>query len=236
MDYAYIGTTILRLLPYTLITIKIVFISFLAGCIFGGLLAWGKLCRVKVINKIAYGYTTMIRCTPFIIMLFIVFYGIPYLLLPFGIDANVIGKEVYTMITLSMYTSSNLSDNFRASYLAINKGQTEAALCIGMKKTQAFRRIILPQMIFIALPMMSNVIVSEFQDTALAFAIGLVDLMGQAKVLDALSYNVNTFEIYVAASILFWILAVLCERAIKYLHTSLDFDKRKSLNQRIGQA
>lgn len=227
MDYAYIGKTIIRLLPYTLVTIKIVIISFLAGCIFGGLLAWGKLCKVKVINKIAFGYTTMIRCTPFIIMLFVVFYGIPYLLLPFGIDANVIGKEVFTIITLTMYTSSNLSDNFRASYMAINKGQTEAALCVGMKKTQALRRIVFPQMIFIALPMMSNVIVSEFQDTALAFAIGLVDLMGQAKVLDALSYNVNTFKIYVAVSLLFWGLAILCEQAIKYIHTSLDFSKKK---------
>lgn len=227
MDYAYIGKIIIRLLPYTLITIKIVIISFLAGCFFGGLLAWGKLCKVKVINKIAFGYTTMIRCTPFIIMLFIVFYGIPYLLLPFGIDANVIGKEVFTIITLTMYTSSNLSDNFRASYVAINKGQTEAALCVGMKKTQALRRIVFPQMIFIALPMMSNVIVSEFQDTALAFAIGLVDLMGQAKVMDALSYNVNTFEIYVAVSLLFWGLAILCEQTIKYIHTSLDFSKKK---------
>lgn len=228
MDFAYIGQTILRLLPYTLVTLQVVLQAFLYGCLFGGLLAWAKVSGHPVLSRIANGYTTVIRCTPFIIMLFLVFYGSPYLLSPFGIDANAMDKQVFTVITLSMYSASNLSDNFRAAYLSVNKGQREAALCVGMSETQAMVRIVLPQMIFIALPMISNVIVSEFQDTALAFSIGLVDLMGQAKVLDAITYNVHTVSIYIAVALMFWVLAILVERIIKIWHDYLG--DRKHLN------
>lgn len=228
MDIEYIFRTIVKLLPYTLVTLEVVLQAFVLGCIFGGLLAWAKLGKSPLCRKLAYGYTTMIRCTPFIIMLFLVFYGSPYLLLPWGVDANVISKKVYTVIALTMYTSSNLSDNFRAAYLAVNKGQQEAALCVGMTELQALRRIVLPQMVFLALPMVSNVIVSEFQDTALAFTIGLVDLMGQAKVIDALGYNVHTLPIYTAAALIFWALAIVCEKVIKLVHD--DLGNRKKLN------
>jgi L-cystine transport system permease protein len=95
-----------------------------------------------------------------------------------------------------------------------------------MTELQTLFRIILPQMIFIALPMMSNVLISEFQDTALAFTIGLVDLMGQAKVLDALSYNVHTLSIYVTVALIFWVLALICEKAIKAVHEYLGTKKK----------
>lgn len=228
MDMEYIFRTMIKLLPYTLVTLEVVLEAFVLGCIFGGLLAWAKLGQHSLWRKIAFGYTTVIRCTPFIIMLFLVFYGGPYLLLPLGVDANVISKKVYTVIALTMYTASNLSDNFRAAYLAVNRGQREAALCVGMTELQALRRIVLPQMIFIALPMVSNVIVSEFQDTALAFTIGLVDLMGQAKVIDALGYNVHTLPIYTAAALIFWALAIICEKIIKLIHDDLGSRKKLS--------
>ena len=231
MDVSYVFEVILKLLPYTLVTIQVVVFSFVIGCVLGGLLAWAKLGGNRAVSKIAYGYTTIIRCTPFIIMLFIVFYGGPYLLTPFGIDANAIDKKVFAIITLSMYTTSNLSDNFRAAYASIDKGQREAAICVGMTELQALFRIIIPQMVFVALPMMSNVLISEFQDTALAFSIGLVDLMGQGKVIDAITYNINTLEIYVAVALIFWILAIICEKAIKQIHEYLGNKKKLNLSK-----
>lgn len=228
MDFGYILNIIVKLLPYALVTLEVMLQAFILGIIFGGLLAWAKVGRNSLWRRAAYGYTTMIRCTPFIIMLFLVFYGSPYLLTPLGVDVNVISKKVYTVIALTMYTSSNLSDNFRAAYLSVNKGQTEAALCVGMTEFQALRRIILPQMIFIALPMISNVVIAEIQDTALAFTIGLVDLMGQAKVIDALGYNTHTMQIYIAAALIFWALAIVCEKIIKFIHD--DLGKRKKLD------
>lgn len=231
MDISYVLNIIIKLLPYTLVTLQVVATSFVVGCILGGLLAWAKLSNNKIISKIAYGYTTAIRCTPFIIMLFIVFYGGPYLIAPFGIDPNAIDKKVFSIITLSMYTTSNLSDNFRASYKAVDRGQREAAVCVGMTEIQALLRIIIPQMIFIALPMMSNVLISEFQDTALAFSIGLVDLMGQAKVIDSITYNVNTLEIYIAVALIFWVLAIACEKAIKQIHEYLGNKKKLGMSK-----
>ena len=228
MDVSYLIQTMIKLLPYTLVTLKVVAQAFVLGCIFGSLLAWAKESRHVILRKLAFGYTTVIRCTPFIIMLFLVFYGSPYLLQNFGVDANALDKKVYAVITLTLYSASNLSDNFRAAYRSVNKGQQEAALCVGMTRWQAMYRIVLPQMIFIALPMISNVLISEFQDTALAFTIGLVDLMGQAKVLDAITYNVHTTGIYVVVALIFWALAVLCERALRAAHDYLG--NRKKLN------
>lgn len=226
MDVSYLIQTMIKLLPYTLVTLEVVAQAFILGCIFGGLLAWAKEGGNGVLQKLAFGYTTVIRCTPFIIMLFLVFYGSPYLLQNFGVDANALDKKVYAVITLTLYSASNLSDNFRAAYRSVNKGQQEAALCVGMTRWQAMYRIVLPQMIFIALPMVSNVLISEFQDTALAFTIGLVDLMGQAKVLDAITYNVHTTGIYVVVALIFWALAVLCERVLRAVHDYLGNQKK----------
>lgn len=220
-DIVYIVNLIPKLLPYTLVTLRIVLISFLLGAFFGGLLAKAKMSQYKWVKKIAFGYTSMIRCTPFIIMLFIVYYAIPIIGGLFGAKNPNLSKSFYAVITLTMYAASNLSDNFRTAYVAVGKGQREAALCSGLTEKQAFIRIIFPQMMYIAVPMISNVIISLMQDTALVFAIGLVDLMGQAKILDSLAYNVHTTEIYILVALLFWLLALLVEKILRVYHLHL---------------
>lgn len=217
-DIAYIVNLIPKLLPYALVTLRIVLISFVLGAFLGGVIAIAKLSHHRWLSRIAYGYTSMIRCTPFIIMLFIIYYAIPILYGVLGGRNPNLSKSFYAVITLTMYAASNLSDNFRTAYTAVGKGQREAALCCGLNEQQAFIRIVFPQMMYIALPMISNVIISLMQDTALVFAIGLVDLMGQAKVLDSLDYNVHTTEIYLLVALIFWLLAVLVEKLLHVYH------------------
>lgn len=226
MDLTYVISTIIKLLPYALVSIQVVAWSFGLGCVFGGLLAFAKLKGTNIVKKIAFGYTTVIRCTPFIIMLFLVFYGCPYVLEPFGIDANVLDKKIYTIITMTMYSTSNLSDNFRSAYTSIGKGQAEAAACVGMSGWQGLIRIYLPQVAYISLPMISNVIVSQVQDVSLAFTIGLVDIVGQAKIIDSLGFNIHTLEIYLAAGAILWAMALVIERLLKEIHSYLGERKK----------
>ena len=128
----------------------------------------------------------MIRCTPTIIMLHCLLCHSDNRRL-FG--ANLIYEIVHAVITLTMYADRIY--RITSEQLCSGRKGQESFACVGNRR-QAFIRIIFPQMMYIAVPMISNVIISLIRDTATMFAISLVDLMGQAKILDSLAYNVHT--------------------------------------------
>ena len=93
------------------------------GLIFGTLLAAMKLCRIKIFKMIANLFTTFIRCTPVIVLIFLAYYGLPVLFGLAGIDINGVSKIVFSIIALTMYASGTLSEIIRPAYLSVDKGQ-----------------------------------------------------------------------------------------------------------------
>ena len=91
-------TTVLKLLPFLRVTILIAFTSMALGLIFGTLLAAMKLCRIKIFKTIANLFTTFIRCTPVIVLIFLAYYGLPVLFGLAGIDINGVSKIVFSII------------------------------------------------------------------------------------------------------------------------------------------
>lgn len=206
-----------KLLPFLPVTIAIAAASMFFGLLFGGLLAAMKISGNGILKKTAEFYTTVIRCTPVIILLFLSYYGVPVLFQMVGIDISRGSKILFAVLALTLYSSAVLSEIIRPAYLAVNKGQYEAAVMVGLSPVQAVCFVVLPQAFYIALPNLGNMMIALVQQSSLAFLIGVVDLMGQAKVINSITYSAHIIEVYAAVSLIYWVVVLLVGKFVDYL-------------------
>ncbi len=219
-DLSYFLRAIFKLALSVPFTLALTLCSLVFGSLLGIFLTAGKLSETVAIRKICFGYTTVIRSTPTIVLLFLVYYGLPLLFQLFGRDINRVPSSIFVIITFTLYTCSYLSELFRSSYLAVSRGQFEAAISVGLNNIQAMRRIILPQALLIALPNLGNTVITTMKEMSLAFTIGTLDLLGQAKIVLANEYDVHTLEVYTAAAVLYWLLCFTLEKISKAVERS----------------
>ncbi|MBO7356911.1 MAG: ABC transporter permease subunit [Lachnospiraceae bacterium] len=224
----YIITALLKIVPYVGITLLMMLGTVIFGGLIGVLLARAKIRRRIIPRAIAEAYIYLTRCVPSIIMLFIVYYGIPFLLLQFGIDVNHFSKGVFVITAFSILFASNLGEVFRSAYLAVDPGQREAAVCSGLSEFQAFYRIILPQAAAHAIPNFSNMLVNLMKEGALAYSIGLIDVMGQGNLLVGMNQGSFSLEIYLAMAIIYWTLTLIIEFSFGKLEKNLSRGKRQA--------
>lgn len=224
-----IFTSIPALLPYLTVTLVVGVTSILTGSILGMLLAWAKLSGHKVIRALADGYTYIIRCTPSIVLLFIVFYGLPkFMEAEFGIDLDDLSRAVFVIITFTLLFGAYVSEVFRSAYETVDKGQYEAAVTIGLSPKQAFFRVMLPQAAVIALPNFGNSVINLMKESALAYTIGLIDLLGRTNLIIAKNYGAYGIELYVACLLIYWGLSVVIEQAFLRMESYLDRGRLKA--------
>ncbi len=176
-----------------------------------------KISGNGILKKTAEFYTTVIRCTPVIILLFLSYYGVPVLFQMVGIDISRGSKILFAVLALTLYSSAVLSEIIRPAYLAVNKGQYEAAVMVGLSPVQAVCFVVLPQAFYIALPNLGNMMIALVQQSSLAFLIGVVDLMGQAKVINSITYSAHIIEVYAAVSLIYWVVVLLVGKFVDYL-------------------
>ena len=226
---ARIFETIPVLLPYLLVTFEILLGVVIVGVGIGFLLARGMLSKHKWKNRIAGFIINAFRCTPSIVMLFVVFYGLPTLFWAlFKIDINDWSKVFYVVTALGLLFSASAAEIMRSSYLAVPAGQREAALTSGFTEVEAFRRITLPQAFVISIPNLGNSFIVLLKEGSLAFTIGLIDVMGKGNLIISLNYGAYALETYIALAIIYWTLTILLEQLFKKIEK--HFSKgRKSL-------
>ena len=167
------------------VTLMVGVCSLVLAIIMGLLGAWGKLSRSKAAIVAANTYTTVIRGVPELLLLLIIFYGTPTLVQ--NVAAN-LGYDILLdfnpfiagVLTLGFIYGAFATEVFRGAFLAVPKGQTEAARAIGMSPMLAFRRILLPQIWRYALPGLGNVWMVLIKATALVSVIQLDELMRMA--------------------------------------------------------
>lgn len=232
MSNTFRPETILSYIPRVLsalpVTMEILFLSLLIGLILGSLVSVSNLSNNRLLIKISSGYISFMRGIPTIVLIFLLYLGFPQLASDIGIDMSNFSKTAYIVACLSLNTSANLAEMMRSSYLAVDKGQWEAAYSIGMKGFTAFRRIILPQAFGIAIPTLGNNIIILLKDTSLSFAIGVIDLMGKGRAISAASYGSNRLEVYIAAGIIFWALCIILEYSSKFAEKAYTKGRKQS--------
>lgn len=227
-DFASIPSLIIKILKSFPVTLEIMLISLLVSLLIGVLVAAGSLSKKKAVSTISKGYISFMRGIPTLVLIFLLYLGLPKVMLNVGIDMNKWDKMVFIIATLSLTSSANMAEMMRASYLAVEKGQREAALSVGMKESMAFRRIIFPQALGIAIPTLGNNIILLFKETSLAFTIGVVDILGKARAISAASYGANKLEVYIATAIIFWVVCVLLEQISKAVERAYTKGRKKA--------
>lgn len=202
------------------VTLFAAIVSFLIGVLLGLITAIIKIYKIPVLKQIAGVYISAIRGTPLLVQLYIVCYGIPKIIyfcqIEYGsfqsIDINVIPKMFYALFAFSVNIGAYLAEAIRSSIEAIDKGQYESAYSLGMTRFQTMTRIIIPQAFTIAIPNLGNNLISAVKDTSFIFMIGIVDVMGKAKIIGARS--LSYFEVYIAVALLYWCICFLLERVL----------------------
>ncbi|WP_241749981.1 amino acid ABC transporter permease [Priestia megaterium] len=196
-------------------------LSLLFSLLLGFVIALIRIQKKPVLSKMATIYLSFMRCTPLLVQLFLVYFSLPQLLLLVHIDINSWSRITFLVIAFSLHTAAPLSEVIRSAYLSIDKGQFEAAYSIGMNYFQSLRRIILPQAFVAALPNLGNATISLLKDTALAFSIGIIDIMGQVRLILGNNYGIGMFEIYVTISLVYWSMCIVIEIIVSYLEKHL---------------
>lgn len=170
------------------------------GLALGFMLAMMRLSRFLPLSLLSRFYVSIFRGTPLIAQLFMIYYGLPQ----FGIELDPMPAA---LIGLSLNTAAYTSETLRAAISSIEKGQWEAAASIGMTRWQTLYRVILPQAGRTALPPLGNSFIGLVKDTSLAATIQVPELFRQAQLVT--SRTLEIFTMYLAASLIYWIMATL---------------------------
>lgn len=226
-DLSYVFKFLPDILSALPLTLWILLLTSSLGSLLGALLAWGQLYGDEVLASLSRGYVFVLRCTPPIVLLFMVFYGLPeFLEWWLGLDVNGWSRTIFVVTAMTLLFAASISEVFKSAYEAVPVGQMEAGLSIGLTELQTFWRILFPQAFRIALPNISNAILNLLKDMALAYTIGLADVMGAGNLLIGRNLGNYSLETYTAVAAIYWGLALLLSVGSQLLEKSLDTGKR----------
>ncbi|WP_319457720.1 MULTISPECIES: ABC transporter permease subunit [unclassified Mycobacterium] len=181
-------------------TIPLTIISFIVGLVIALAVALARLSSNVILSNAARFYISIIRGTPLLVQLVIVFYGLP----KFGVTLPAFTAAV---IAFSLNVGGYAAEIIRSAIQSIPKGQWEAAETIGLNYTSALRRIIIPQATRVAVPPLSNTLISLVKDTSLASVILVTELFRKAQEIGAPTFDF--FTTYTAAAVYYWVICLV---------------------------
>ncbi|AXN41926.1 amino acid ABC transporter permease [Peribacillus butanolivorans] len=232
MDYKFLVETFFVALSGVPTALFITIVALLVALPLGFLLALTRINQIPVLNRVAQIYVSFVRGTPVIIQIFIIYSSVPLLLASifdkYNIEMNVydVNPIWYAFIVFSLNTTAILIEVFRSAISTVSKGQLEAAYSVGLTNVQAFRRIIIPQTLVVALPNICTATVNLIKATSLGYALSLQEITLRAKVAANVGYN------YVEAYIdIFLVYLILCS-LVEYLFKL--YEKRLSRYRAVG--
>ncbi|ASD22736.1 MULTISPECIES: amino acid ABC transporter permease [Cryobacterium] len=194
-------------------TIPLALASFAIGLVLALGLALMRLSKRRWLSSIAQVYISIVRGTPLLVQLFVIFYGLPSL----GI---VIDPWPSAIVAFSINVGGYAAEVIRAAILSVPKGQWEAAYMIGMSHRRALTRIILPQAARVSVPPLSNTFISLVKDTSLASLILVTELFREAQQVAAFSQQF--MALYLEAALLYWVICLVLSSGQGVLEKRLD--------------
>ncbi|MET0457305.1 MAG: ABC transporter permease subunit [Mycobacterium sp.] len=181
-------------------TIPLTIISFVVGLVIALAVALARLSSNAILSNVARFYISLIRGTPLLVQLVIVFYGLP----KFGVTLPAFTAAV---IAFSLNVGGYAAEIIRSAIQSIPKGQWEAAETVGLNYTSTLRRIIIPQATRVAVPPLSNTLISLVKDTSLASVILVTELFRKAQEIGAPTFDF--FTTYTAAAVYYWVICLV---------------------------
>ena len=206
-------------------TIIVAIITVILGSILGCIVALMRLSRVKLINKFAGLYITVIRGTPMLVQLYIVYFQLNFIPYP---DGKILGvaldRIIPCVIALAMNSAAYIAEVIRAGIQAVDSGQTEAARSCGMTSGQAMRYIVLPQAIKNILPAIGNEFVTMVKETSIIQYLGISDLMYNNGIVITNTYN--PLPCYYISAIIYLVLNIVLGKGINIFEVRMKKNER----------
>ena len=182
--------------------------SMLIGMVLGIAVAFLRIYGRKPVRKAVSVYEWIFRGLPQLVMLFIVYFGLPEL----GLN---LGPFLSVVLALGLCSSAYQAQIYRGAILSIGSEQMEAGLSLGMTKTQTLFHIILPQAVRLSLPGFTNEFTIVLKDSPLAYAVGITEILKYGR--DLIVTSFRPFEIYLACALIYFVLFQLFFYLFKYV-------------------
>jgi cystine transport system permease protein len=199
------------------LTVKFAVLSMACGLVAAVGLALMGISHSRLLNAIARVYVSLMRGTPMLVQIFVVYYGLPSI----GIALEPTPAGV---IALSANVAAYLSESMRGAINGIHRGQWLAAYSLGLSRRQTLRYIIGPQALRIAVPSLSNSLISLIKDTSLVSVITVTELLRSAQEIIAATYQ--PLPLYLAAAAIYWVLCQVLEWVQRWYERRLALPTR----------
>lgn len=198
------------LIPGLLVTIPLTILSFVFGLLIAVFTALVQIARIPVLKQLARFYIWLIRGTPLLVQLYVIFYGLPSL----GLVLDAFPSAVFVF---SINTGAYAAETIRASIESVPKGQLEAGYCVGMTFSQTMRRIVLPQAFRVAFPPLSNSLISLVKDTSLVANITVLEMFMVTQQIAARTYE--PFALYCEVGLIYLLFSTVLTKLQSYGET-----------------
>ncbi|CDF04966.1 aBC transporter [Megasphaera elsdenii CAG:570] len=217
-DFSLIWNSLPLLLAGAGITIEITAIAVGLGFIFGLITSVCRLSGVKVLQVIAVCYVNIIRGTPMLVQIFLIYFALPMVI------GERINPFVAAVAACSINSGAYVSEIFRAGIQSVDKGQMEAGRSLGLSWMQTMRYVILPQAFKHVIPPLGNEFISMTKETSLVSVIGFEELTRRGQLIIAKTYG--SFEIWLTVAAIYLVMTLTIARLVSYLERRFATDDR----------
>ena len=223
-DFSVIWDSLPLYFDGLLVTLKLLSISLLIGLLLAVPLALMRVSKQPLVNFPAWLYTYVIRGTPMLVQLFLIYYGLaqfeevrksafwPYLRDPYWC----------ALLTMTLHTAAYIAEILRGAIHSVPVGEVEAARALGMSRRQALWHIILPRAVRIGLPAYSNEVILMLKASAVVYTVTLFDIMGMARTIIARTYESMLF--FCLAGALYLVITIVLTRIFRLIERWLRVD------------
>lgn len=210
-DFNYMLEVLPELFYAARYTLYLTLVATFFGLIIGLILAVITYYRIRILEPIARVYLFIFRSAPLVALLYFFYYGVA-VYSDFVRDMNPLNA---VSIVISLNAGGFMAESIRGALLSVEEGQKDAAYSLGLTNSQLMQRVIVPQAVRIALPSLFNNVISITKMTSLAFMLGVVDVMGAARVEGSRTFSY--FEIYGGVIIVYLVIIGLLMIVQRYI-------------------
>ncbi|MGY6768967.1 amino acid ABC transporter permease [Komagataeibacter xylinus] len=207
------------LLQGALVTVELSLISMLLGTLLGFFLAVGRLSARRALRWPLDAFVEVVRDTPLIVQLLLIYFSLP--------EAGIVLSAFWAGIAgLTLNLAAYLSEVFRAAIVAVDKGQREAAISLGMSPVAVYCRVIIPQAALASLPTLGGYFIALLKDCSLVSFISVNELLRHATIV--ISDTFDSMDTYIMVAIIYFMMSFISARIIRYVEVWLTPSNRRA--------
>ncbi|MCI5897653.1 MAG: amino acid ABC transporter permease [Anaerovoracaceae bacterium] len=204
------------------VTVEVTVLSLAIAAVLGMTSCLMGMSAIKPVSWLSKFYVWIIRGTPFIVQLFIIYFGIPQFLSQMGFDIRFTSFQA-AAATLALNAGAYMSEIFRGGVQAVDKGQMEAARSLGLPKSRSMVKIILPQALRISIPALGNQCIITLKDSSLAQTIALAEIVYMGKIF--VGRTMQSFYTYLLIGVVYLVIITVLQVILARIERRMDHDK-----------